>query len=269
MLYKENNFEQNLVRHFYVTISQRDHEGVMVDHHWHDYYEILFVFDGCAQQTIDQEQFTISARDIVIIEPGKVHATDSISPSCRIIVIQYIPDKSLNLDARLYGGHLIYPYDYDAEIQTLFQKINDEYAAKLHGYESILHGCVYEFFGYLSRINSTPSKDEQLENEFSHVRLAFSYIDEHIHTPLHLKEVSAVAGYSPAYFSKLFKKTAGQSFKSYIDSTKMLKAKRLILFENRSVTETANFLGYEDTSSFCRTFKRVNGFPPSSLVARK
>ena len=268
-LYKENIIENSLLEHFFVTISHCDKEGVMVDHHWHDYYEILYVVDGKAHQTIDGEQFVISPRDIVVIEPGEVHATSSLSASCNIIVILFLPNAFLQQMGHLHGDYLKSPYACHKEIHAIFLKINTEYTQKQRGYESILNGCVYEFLGYLNRINRAQEADDEKENDIGRMRIAFSYIDEHIGTPLHLTEVSAIVGYSPAYFSKLFKKTAGQSFKAYIDNAKMLKAKRFILFENLSISETASGLGYEDVSTFCRAFKRVNGFSPSSLVAKK
>jgi len=89
-----------------------------------------------------------------VIEPGEIHATNSISVLCTIIVILYIPDTTIQCIDHLYGGYLKFPYAYDTEIQAVFSKVNNEYAAKLRGYESILHGCVYEFLGYLNRIDT-------------------------------------------------------------------------------------------------------------------
>ena len=266
-LYKEYAIEHIDEQHFCTMINHRETKGMMIDHHWHDYVEILYILEGEAAQTVDDVQLTLTVGDIIIIEPGAVHATTALSDNCYIAVILSMPENIHHCLGQFKGSYLKSPYQYEHEIKQIFVKINTEYKSKLSGYDSIITGCVYEFLGYLSRNRLLISKDNNTES--NQMKLAFDYIDENIDKPLHLKDISSIIGYSPEYFSKLFKKISGQSFKAYVDHVKMMKAKRLIIFEGLSVTDTAYKVGYDDISSFCRAFKRINGYPPSSLVAQK
>lgn len=97
------------------------------------------------------------------------------------------------------------------------------------------------------------------------MRLA-EYIRSQLTSPLTLAKAAAFAGYSPAYFSKQFKRLMSVPFKAYVDRERISLAKHLLL-DNSSVSQTAELLQYGSTSSFCRAFHRVAGYPPLGIAA--
>ena len=264
-LFKEYNLSGIHERSFSAFVNEGD-EGILVDNHWHDYYEILYLYEGEARQRVDDIEMTLTPGDILIMEPGAVHSTVSLTEKCAIAVILSMPETIRDCAGHLKGGYQKPPYACEAEIREVFNRFRQENREKLPGYETLLQGCVYEFIGYLRRGGSPLSTGNTAE--MNQIKLAFSYIEDNIGGPLRLRDVSSSVGYTPEYFSKLFKEVTGYSFKSYVDYARMTRAKRLLLYENRSVSDTAGLVGYEDVSSFCRAFKRVNGCQPSSLAAR-
>ena len=48
-----------------------------------------------------------------------------------------------------------------------------------------------------------------------------TYIDDHIHEKISLKELAEMAGYSPFYFSKIFSETMGMPVTGYIRIRKL------------------------------------------------
>jgi len=266
-LYKEYLLDDISAGAFFATINYRELQGVMVDPHWHDYYEILYIQEGEVEQIIDNTRETLHQGDITVIAPGKVHATTSITDHCNVVVVLFMPNSFQDGVLSFDSGFLKCPYECEKEMQQIFYKINQEFNLRQNGYKNIAKGYIYEILGYLERnSNFVLDKNETIDIEIVNI---CKYIDENIEKPLFLAEVAEIAGYSPSYFSKYFRKMTGQTFKNYLDHVKMLKAKRMILFEGYSVNLTATKLGYEDASTFCRAFKRLNGYSPSALVLKK
>ena len=91
------------------------------------------------------------------------------------------------------------------------------------------------------------------------------YINDHYAQKLTLNEVASVSGYSPTYFSKIFKEETGDSFKEFLNKLRIEKSKSLLLSNSSSVSEISSVVGFSDQSYFCKTFKRYTGTTPESF----
>jgi len=89
------------------------------------------------------------------------------------------------------------------------------------------------------------------------------YVEEHYLEPLTLKDLAEKYHYHFTYVSELFRKNLGQSFIGYVTLLRMKKAKALLKKTDLSVTEVAAASGYEDSSHFSKTFKKMTGVSPS------
>jgi len=83
------------------------------------------------------------------------------------------------------------------------------------------------------------------------------YLHTHICDPLTVKELAEMFHFSETYFSRCFKKHLGVSPKQYITKLKMEYARFLVLEEGLSVKETALRLGFPDSFSFSKQFKKL------------
>lgn len=68
---------------------------------------------------------------------------------------------------------------------------------------------------------------------------------------------------------ELIKKESNLSFKQYLNSIRMLEAKRLLSETDMSISEIAYQIGYSNVSHFNRVFKNVEGCSPSSYKEGK
>lgn len=91
------------------------------------------------------------------------------------------------------------------------------------------------------------------------------YIQEHISTPLTLEQLAAHADFSPGHFLRCFKKTTGNTPHQYVVSTRLAKARELILGTQVELSEIARLTGFSSHSHLSAMAKRVWGFSPSSL----
>lgn len=95
-----------------------------------------------------------------------------------------------------------------------------------------------------------------------------SYIGSNYARSITLEEVAAFAGYSPSYFSRIFKEDMGKTFKEYLTELRIEKSKTLLLSGNLPMTEICHMVGFNDQSYFCKTFRAQTGVSPDKFRKR-
>ena len=86
---------------------------------------------------------------------------------------------------------------------------------------------------------------------------------------LSLAEVAHAVHVSPNYLTGLFRAVTGKSLGRFIMDERMVKAQKLLEAGSGSVKEVAAELGFSDTYTFSRAFKRFSGRSPTHwLVSR-
>ena len=77
-----------------------------------------------------------------------------------------------------------------------------------------------------------------------------------------LTGISALFGFSPNYFSTLFKKKTGCNFVQYLTKLRIRESKRLLLETPMTIQEISAATGYYSASFFIRSFKKAEGMTP-------
>lgn len=94
----------------------------------------------------------------------------------------------------------------------------------------------------------------------------FRYIQNNLHKPLGIRELSELIGFSEKYFITYFKQALGITPGQYIYQVKMNRAKDLIYQGKYSVKEISQLLGYNDPYTFSKAFKKYYHVSPSKFV---
>lgn len=95
--------------------------------------------------------------------------------------------------------------------------------------------------------------------------LIMQYIHQHIDQDLSVSELAEMAGKTPEYLTKVFKKNTGMTLKKYIDHEKMEAAKVLLKTTQLPVTIISGYVGYSNYSNFTRSFRQIVGCTPSEF----
>lgn len=89
------------------------------------------------------------------------------------------------------------------------------------------------------------------------------YIELNITKEIREEDIAEYCHYSVSYFSKLFHKVIGISFRDYICNKRIDMAKRLLVDEKSAkIAFIAYQCGYHDVSYFSRIFKKKTGLSP-------
>lgn len=84
-----------------------------------------------------------------------------------------------------------------------------------------------------------------------------------------LSAAAEIAGLEAAYFSRLFRKTTGQTFSEWNARIRMEEAKAQLRIVDLSVTAIAASVGYEDLTTFERVFRRSQHLCPRQYRAQE
>jgi AraC-like DNA-binding protein len=75
--------------------------------------------------------------------------------------------------------------------------------------------------------------------------------------------ISAELHYDYSYLSKLFSEVEGVTIEHYIIIQKIEKVKELMAYDELSLTQIADTLGYSSVAHLSSQFKKITGLPPS------
>jgi len=83
-----------------------------------------------------------------------------------------------------------------------------------------------------------------------------------------LEDAAASVYVSPKHLSRIFKTFSGEGFSQFYLACKMEKARELLTTTSYSIDHISQKLGYENTASFIRVFKKISGKTPTGFRSR-
>ncbi len=124
---------------------------------------------------------------------------------------------------------------------------------------------LYEIIQFFSEqfemiMNSTgnPSRNSVLDD-------VLYYIDHNYQNNIKLETIAPLFGYNSAYLGKIFSKTVGENFNSYVDHMRIEHSKELLLNKGLKVYEIAERVGYRNVDYFHKKFRKYVGLSPAEF----
>lgn len=224
--------------------------------HMHHFYELLYFLDGEVEYVVEQERKKLKRGDLILIRPGSLHFADvrRTTKYCRY-VLKF--DESVLpsfLQERLSKGNA---FNHFAE-KELFEKL-ETIATNYEQEEAnaLLIGILIEILIHLSHQETNQTTAETTYS--SHV---IAYVEQHIKEKLSLESIASALGLSKSYLSALFVKDMKVPLMHYVRSKKVIEARKAIL-QGKKASDAANEFGFEDYSTFYRSYIKFIGVPPT------
>lgn len=262
----------NVVNEFMVERARRAQAFSMEKPHYHPYYEIYYLISGSCRMFIDHTIYYLSAGDIIMLAPYRLHQTvyGSGQPAERFTV-NFIPAYIDYFEAQCAGNgvasifsrsKLSIPPEQQGYVKKLFQKmagetLSDDCYSKIQ-----IKSFLFQLLAFLGRCRGLEQPAQMPAPEDAVIQEAVRYIYAHHDEPLTLEAVAQNAHMSPAWFSRKFHKTVGLKFKEYLTHIRLENAEELLLTTSLTITEIALTCGFSDGNYFGDAFKKARGMSP-------
>ncbi len=220
-----------------------------------------YVISGKGYLILDDKRYDIHAGQGFLI-PAKVKAyyeADQEAPwSYTWIHVDGPRTMELFKEAGITEAQPLFTPTEDAgEILDILGDIYDHYDQ-----ECTCYAKVYEFFQcILSKSAHRIQRD--MDPRLAYVKSAINYIRLKYSEPISVVEIADACGLNRSYLTRIFKHATGYTPQEYLCSYRMKKASELLVESTESVGNIAFLVGYSDTFTFSKAFKRFKDTSPS------
>ncbi len=123
-------------------------------------------------------------------------------------------------------------------------------------------GNLYKICDFMIE-NSSRKEDVSISNSLIYVKNAISYIQLKYSEPVRIEHIASSLGLNRSYLTRLFKDATGYSLQDYLLTYRMKIAVKLLADNSLCISQIAKNVGYCDTFTFSKAFKRHFGKSPS------
>lgn len=239
--------------------------------HLHNYYEFLYFMQGDASYIVENNIYPVESGDIFVTRPGELHTLAFHSGKTYErqffqISRDFLAEFNLfdKIDARGAG-----------EGNRITRKIAERYG--LHDYfREIEHYVVHRrsesdamiksyFIQFLVSLNSIEEHAGETSEGGGRIDDIINYLTDNVSPDITLDFLAEKFFINKYYLCHAFKERTGLTIKQFMNTCKITKAKRMLI-EGRDITSLCYDCGFNDYSTFYKTFKRFTGKSPKAFM---
>ncbi|MBQ7901987.1 MAG: helix-turn-helix transcriptional regulator [Clostridia bacterium] len=232
--------------------------------HWHEHLEmILFKAGGCTV-TSGGQSFDVIENDFVIVNSNDLHYFDKCETGVFSSVI-INPSFFADVD---FENILLQPHIRgDKTVKNCVEQMFMEKYERKAGYDMEIKSLAYRLMTHLLR-NYTAERLSEGDalvrrNKIRRIGNIIHYISTCYNNKITTATLAQQFNMNEHYLCHFFKAETGQSPISYINRYRIDKAAVLLQSTDRSITEIAMNVGFDDTNYFTRTFKKHMNMTPT------
>lgn len=227
--------------------------------HWHFECEIIRIVDGNAKIKIGDHLYSANSGDCFFCASEELHYIIGNKTS---LIDVMIVDESIASDLTTKLALCTPALGNTKVLSYMLDSIKNDYINKPPLYREAIENTARGIFIDIFRNNKTQKKQTNkslfYQNLITKISEEFAYIT--------FKDAVRFCGYSPAHFSKMFKKLSGINFCDYLNIIKIENAILLLQNEkNLSMTTISSKCGFSTVRNFNRVFKNITGYSPRTL----
>ncbi|MET0759372.1 MAG: AraC family transcriptional regulator [Flavobacterium sp.] len=259
-----NTFKNHLTAHSFIE-----------DPHRHNFYVLVLFTKGTGVHEIDFDTFEINAGSLFIIQPGQIHNW-KLSADIEGYIIFY-SQVIYNL---YFGSKKIEEYPF-------YQSVKNKPEIQLNEIELYKIRPYFDLMIDENQSNNLKKEDKLLNLlDIIHIEISRKYLSENdhaIHTynykisqfekllEQHFKSEKSPSFYASKmnitlkHLNRICKNLLNETATEMITKRIILEAKRMLIDKNKTVSETADELGYINYSYFSKLFKKYSGLTPTDF----
>ncbi len=251
--------------------------------HTHDFCELVIILGGSAIHQVNQWSHPVSAGHIFVLKGEDRHGFENMK-NFRICNLMYRPQQILESNSELkqlrgyqalfviepalrkregFKSHFTVNSKQLIATTDLVRKIEKELKSRLAGFQTLIKSYFNQLVIDLSRLYEENEHDRvEIVSPFSEVIL---YMENHYAEQITLADLSKIACLSPNHFLRRFNEIFECSPIQYLIRLRINKAKDLLRFSKRQISEIASETGFLDSNYFSRKFKNKEGLSPKTF----
>ena len=255
--------------------------GPILPYHWHNELEFIYVSDGEAVFTINDEVLTVQTGECIFVNGGQIHSAFSKTAACTYFSVVFDTElltHSFDACREYFDGikmgkfkictHFKSSYPSQKKVVLKVKTIIEELTVKNIGYELVLKSELLSIFSVLFReelftLRSENHKGPLHSKKYHTLKKIMGYIYQNYDKKIKLTDISESVSFTPQYLCKFFKEMTDTNIASYINHYRIEAASTLLKISTLSITDIALECGFDNLSYFNRVFKKQMGCTPT------
>lgn len=244
-----------------------------------DYYEIAYIISGDRKTITPTATYFASAGTVGLTPPYVYHRTLAASDELyERILIKFTPAFAEPFIEEV--GQQIFDCLYEQNICRFTKRVQEKVARMFMemAEEFEKNGCHKEFIlqGMLFRLLLTVYEEKLPVSGVTRnvapltppIMDAIVFMEDHYAKKPTMEQAAEAAGFSAAYFSRLFSEQMGMSYSEYLENVRLRHVQILLIQSRKSIMEIAEETGYCHGNYLNSRFKKKVGMTPGEYRRR-
>ncbi|WP_238918064.1 AraC family transcriptional regulator [Clostridium sp. YIM B02555] len=263
----------------------KDKKNQEFEFHYHDFNKIIIFLSGDVTYLIEGKAYNLKPWDILLVNNHDVHKP-IINPAKtyeRIIIwadSNFIDNHSYeNCDlltcfklANEKSFNLIrLETNFQDNIKFIIESLENSFNSNNFGSKLLSNSLFIQLLIYLNRVhldNAYINDENSLNLKYDkQIETILKYINNNLCEDLSIETLSQKFYLSKYYLMHKFKRETGYTVHNYVNQKRLLLAKDLIK-SGESITKVYTLCGFNDYSSFLRSFKNMFNKSPSTFSSK-
>ena len=234
--------------------------------HWHRSIEIFLVMEGRLEFFFGENGRPLKAGDFVIVNSNEIHSIEAPEPNKTVVVQIPLSCFSGYLEDDGRTVFLKRGEEFDGILARLIGEMFHIYQQKQFAFELKVRSLFLELlYLMVTKFMQTEENQDTIRQKRHLEKLSgiTSYMKKNYSHTITLKSVAEEFGFSPTYLSRMFKKYANVSYKTYLLNLRTEYALREMMGTTHSLNDVALNNGFPNSRAFAKAFSKRYGCLPS------
>jgi AraC-like DNA-binding protein/quercetin dioxygenase-like cupin family protein len=279
---------REIASHFAVKTEVRAANGV-IPPHTHDYFEIVLILSGRRVQHLGLRDVEASNGDILFMPPGLSHGatleTDNVTllisfnlpflrpelpvdamsawnqaPTLERVpeLLPFVGQLSLNLRSNTQLAERLCAMGAELQARANSPRLGAPTFARAQ-LSLLLLEVVQAFEQPLLQVAANTRRGVTQANRMDEL---FAFLREHLSEQIGINDAAAHLHMSASCLAARIRRVTGKTFGTLLLEGRLMRAKELLLFTDRRISEIANICGFDDHAYFSRRFRQLAAMSP-------
>ena len=264
LVVQENKGVRNATRLLYVSSAKYGGDWHSTPH-THGFTELFYVIGGIGQFNIEKEVYSVSANDLIIVNPNIEHTEISFNANPLEYIVLGVEGLELSFQDDQESRYCIVNFgNIKGTILFYLQNMLLEIEKKTPGYETVCQDLMEILaISIMRQTNYSATIAPIRKNSPKLCSIVRKYIDDHFKESLTLELLAEQTHVSKYYMVHAFTEEYGISPINYMISCRIEEAKHLLKNDDYALAHISHMLGFSSPSYFSQTFKKLTGMSPN------